>query len=141
MDPDTNLRRRYAMSNLKSKTGLDKNAPPLLRSDSKAVIHAPVDKIDIPEWLFTLTDEEYQQCSIAHIACAATRSPDGKRMTINVEMAGSGLMVQHWTEETAEKQHCRLVSLSALIIQQQHRQRHARVDNALKPLCDRSLQF
>jgi hypothetical protein len=70
------------MSNLKSQTGLDENASPLLRSDSKAVIHAPVDKIDIPEWLFTLTDEEYQQCSIAHIACAATRSPDDKRMSI-----------------------------------------------------------
>ena len=107
------------MSNLKSKTGLDKNAPPLLRSDSKAVIHAPVDKIDLPEWLFTLTDEEYQQCSIAHIAGAATRSPDGKRMSINVEMAGPGLMVQHWTEETAEKQHCRLVSLSDMFFEQQ----------------------
>src|SRR5258706_11758854 len=70
MDHDTNLRRRYAMSNLKSKTSLDKNAPPLLRSDSKAVIHAPVDKIDIPEWLFTLTDEEYQQCAIAHLSIA-----------------------------------------------------------------------
>ena len=107
------------MSNLKSKTGLDKNAPLLLRSDSKAVIHAPVDKIDIPEWLFSLTDEEYQQCSIAHIAGAATRSPDGKRMSINVEMAGPGLMVQHWTEETAQKQHCRLVSLSDMFVEQQ----------------------
>jgi hypothetical protein len=46
------------MTDLKSNTGLNKNAPVLLRSDSKAVIHAPVDKIDIPEWLFTLTDEE-----------------------------------------------------------------------------------
>jgi hypothetical protein len=43
------------MSNLKSNTGLDKTARLLLRSDSKAVIHAPVDKIDIPEWLFTMT--------------------------------------------------------------------------------------
>jgi len=107
------------MTDLKSNAGLDKNAPPLLRSDSKAVIHAPVDKIDIPEWLFTLTDEEYQQCSIAHIAGAATRSLDGKRMSINVEMAGPGLMVQHWTEETAEKQYCRLVSLCEMFVQQQ----------------------
>jgi hypothetical protein len=54
----TTYEKRYAMTDLKSNTGLNKNAPVLLRSDSKAVIHAPVDKIDIPEWLFTLTDEE-----------------------------------------------------------------------------------
>src|SRR3979411_509844 len=106
------------MTDLKSNAGLDKNAQPLLRSDSKAVIHAPVNKIDIPEWLFTLTDEEYQQCSIAHIAGAATRSPDGKRMSINVEMPGPALMVQHWTEEIAEKRHGRLVSLSDMFAQQ-----------------------
>jgi hypothetical protein len=91
------------MTDLKSNRGRDKNAPLLLRSDSKAVIHAPVDKIDIPEWLFTLTDEEYQQCSIAHIAGATSRSPDSERMSINVEMAGPALMVQHWTEEIADK--------------------------------------
>ena len=60
------------MSDLKPKTGLDKNAPLFLRSASKAIICAPVDMIDIPEWLFTLTDEEYQQCSVAHIAGGAT---------------------------------------------------------------------
>ena len=129
------------MTDLKSNAGLDKNAPPLLRSDSKAVIHAPVDKIDIPEWLFTLTDEEYQQCSIAHIAGAATRSPDGKRMSINVEMAGPGLMVQHWTEETADKQHCRLVSLSDMFIQQQRSKMRLAWDMTVKPLSESSCEF
>jgi hypothetical protein len=129
------------MSNLKSKTGLDKNAPLLLRSDSKAVIHAPVDKIDIPEWLFSLTDEEYQQCSIAHIAGAATRSPDGKRMSINVEMVGPGLMVQHWTEEIADKQHCRLVSLSDMFIQQQRSKMRLAWDTTVKLLSASSCEF
>jgi hypothetical protein len=87
------------MTNLKSNTGFNKNARILLRSDFKAVIHAPVDKIDIPDWLFALTDEEYQQCSIAHIAGGATRTPDGKRISINVEVVGPGLMMQHWTED------------------------------------------
>jgi hypothetical protein len=80
------------MTDLKSNPCLDKNTPLLLRSDSTAVIHAPVDEIDVPEWLFTLTDEEYQQCSIAHIAGATSRSPRGERMSINVEMAGPALM-------------------------------------------------
>ena len=129
------------MTDLKSNAGLNKNAPPLLRSDSKAVIHAPVDKIDIPEWLFTLTDEEYQQCSIAHIAGAATRSPDGKRMSINVEMAGPGLMVQHWTEETAEKQHCRLVSLSDMFVEQQRSKVQLSWEMTVKPLSNSSCEF
>src|SRR6266404_472684 len=110
MDHDTNLRRRYAMSNLKSNTGLDKSAPPLLRSDSKAIIHASVDMIDIPEWLFALTDTEYQQCSIAHIA-------------------------------GAEKQHCRLVSLSDMFIQQQHSKMQLAWDMTVKPLSNSSCEF
>ena len=129
------------MADLKSNTGLNKNAPVLLRSDSKAVIHAPVDKIDIPEWLFTLTDEEYQQCSIAHIAGATTRSPDGERMSINVEMAGPALMVQHWTEEIADKQHCRLVSLSDLFDQLQHAKIQLAWDMTVKPLSESSCEF
>ena len=129
------------MTDLKSDTGLNKNAPVLLRSDSKAVIHAPVDKIDIPESLFTLTDEEYQQCSIAHIAGATTRSPDGERMSINVEMAGPALMVQHWTEEIADKQHCRLVSLSDLFDQQQRAKIQLAWDMTVKPLSESSCEF
>src|SRR3977135_1743487 len=129
------------MTDLKSNAGLNKTAPPLLRSDSKAVIHAPVDKIDIPEWLFTLTDEEYQQCSIAHIAGATTRSPDGERMSINVEMAGPALMVQHWTEEIAEKQHGRLVSLSDMFAQQERTKVLLTWDMRGKPLSESSCEF
>ena len=77
------------ITNLKSRTGFNKNAKLLLRSSAKAVINAPIDKIDIPEWLFALTDEEYQRCSGAHIAAGATRTPDGsKRIEINVEKVG-----------------------------------------------------
>jgi hypothetical protein len=129
------------MSNLKSKTGLDENAPLLLRSNAKAVIHAPVDKIDIPEWLFTLTDAEYQQCSVAHIAGAATRTPDGKRMSINVEMVGPGLMIQHWVEDIAEKQHCRLVSLSDMFAQQERSKMQLAWDMGVKPLSASSCEF
>src|SRR5258708_10023648 len=121
--------------------GTKKTTPPLLRSDSKGIIHDSVDKIDIPEWLFTLTDAEYQKCSIAHIAGAATRSPDGKRMSINVEMAGPGLMVQHWTEETADKQHCRLVSLSDVFTQQERTKVQLAWDMSVTQLSESSCEF
>ncbi len=39
------------MGSLKSATNFDKNAPILVRSSSTAMIHVPVEKIDIPSWL------------------------------------------------------------------------------------------
>jgi hypothetical protein len=128
------------MSDLKSKTGLDKNAPLFLRSASTAIIYAPVDMIDIPEWLFTLTDEEYQQCSVAHIAGGATWSPDDKRVSINVEMIGSVLLVQHWTEDAADKVHSRLVSRSDVFAPQRAKLQLV-WDMAVKPLSATSCEF
>jgi hypothetical protein len=83
----------------------------IAKSVAEATIHAPLAAIDLTEWVFTLTDSEYQACSKDHIAAAATLTPDGKRMTINVEQVGN-LMVEHYVEDVTERSHCRLVSLS-----------------------------
>lgn len=83
----------------------------IARSVAEATIHAPLASIDLAEWVFTLTDSEYQACSKNHIAAAATLTPEGKRMSINVEHVGN-LMVQHYVEDIAERSRCRLVSLS-----------------------------
>jgi hypothetical protein len=96
--------------------------------------------IDIPEWLFTLTDEEYQQCSVAHIAGGVTWSPDGKRVSINVEMIGSVLLVQHWTEDAADKVHSRLVSRSDVFAPQRAKMQLV-WDMAVKPLSATSCEF
>jgi hypothetical protein len=86
----------------------------LVESTATAVIHAPIDSVDIPAWCFSLTDAEYQECSPAHFAAAATRAPDGRRMSINVEVIGGSLIVQHYVEQTAEPDHLRLESHSDL---------------------------
>ncbi|MFD4503494.1 hypothetical protein [Streptomyces sp. NPDC058457] len=83
----------------------------IAESVSEAAIQAPLTAIDLAEWVFTLTDSEYQACSKNHIAGATTLTPEGKRMSINVEQVGN-LMVQHYVEEIAERSHYRLVSLS-----------------------------
>ena len=80
-----------------------------------AMINAAVDAIDIPGWLFGLHDAEYQRCSPAHVAAAATASDDGRRMSINVETIGGFLMVQHYVEEHAARDHCLLASTSDLL--------------------------
>jgi hypothetical protein len=129
------------MENLNSASNFDKSAPILVQSTSTAIIHVPVEKIDLPTWLFSLTDQEYQQCSVAHIAGAATKSPEGKRVSINVEQVGPGLMVQHWTEEIAERQHCQVVSISDMFVQGERAALQMIWDMTVKPLSENSCEF
>lgn len=84
----------------------------LVKSSFSAVINAPIEKVDIPSWCFTLPESEYQSCSPAHCSAGATTATDGRRMSINVEILGGSLMVQHYVEEIAELDHLRLVSNS-----------------------------
>jgi hypothetical protein len=86
----------------------------IVESSFTAPINAPLEKIDIPAWCFSLPDHEYQGCSPAHFAAGATTSPDGKRMSINVEVLGGVPMVQHYVEQVAEKHRLVLDSVSDL---------------------------
>jgi hypothetical protein len=84
----------------------------IVDSSFTATINAPLDKIDLPEWCFSLSEGDYQGCSPAHIAAGFTTAPDGKRMSINVETIGGSLMVQHYVETLGRKDHLVLDSTS-----------------------------
>jgi hypothetical protein len=84
----------------------------LADSTSKALINAPLDSIDITEWLFGLKEEEYIACSSAHIACGTGYSINGKRRSLNIEMIVDNLLVQHYEEEISEAHHCKVNSIS-----------------------------
>jgi len=84
----------------------------IVDSSFTAIVNAPLDKIDLPGWAFALPDLEYQGCSPAHVAAGATTAPDGRRMSINVEIIGGSLMVQHYVETIGEKDHLLLESIS-----------------------------
>ena len=84
----------------------------LVNSSFSATINAPIEKIDIPTWCFCLPEAEYQACSPAHCSAGSTTAPDGRRMSINVEILGGSPMVQHYVEEISERDHLRLVSNS-----------------------------
>lgn len=79
------------------------------------VINAPFEKIDIADWLFHLSDDEYQRCSRAHIAAGISTTDDGHPMSINVETIGDALMIQHYVAEIRKPHLCRMVSLSDAI--------------------------
>jgi len=77
----------------------------IVDSSFTAIINAPIEKVDIPTWCFNLPEAEYKSCSPAHISAGFTTAPDGKRMSINVEMIGGSLMVQHYVETFGGKDH------------------------------------
>jgi hypothetical protein len=77
------------------------------------VLKAPIEKVDIAKWLLNLPEAEYQRCApSAHIAAGYTTTDDGRPMSINVEMIGTGLVIQHYVGEITEKLYCKMVSTS-----------------------------
>ncbi|MFF7987462.1 hypothetical protein ACFZDK_51800 [Streptomyces sp. NPDC007901] len=85
----------------------------LSNSSYSHTIHAPLEKIDVASWVFSLPEAEYQRCAPPdHIAAGSTTTDDGRPMSINVEMIGTSLMIQHYVGEIVERHHCRLVSVS-----------------------------
>ena len=91
------------------------NGRTLSLSTVTAVIHAPIEKVDIADWLFNLPEAEYQRCSHAHIAAGITSTDDGRPMSINVETIGDALLIQHYVAEVSEPHVCRMVSVSDAI--------------------------
>jgi hypothetical protein len=83
-------------------------------SSFNAVVNAPIEKINMPEWVFNLSETDYQDCSPAHVSAAKTVGADGRRMSINVEVIGGTPMVQHYQEELSEPHHLVLVSFTDL---------------------------
>jgi hypothetical protein len=84
----------------------------LVRSSVSAVIHAPIEEVDLPGWCFALPDAEYQACSPAHVAAGTSTTQDGRRMSINVEIIGGSMIVQHYVEELGDRDHLTLRSHS-----------------------------
>ncbi|NVN49704.1 hypothetical protein [Mycolicibacterium hippocampi] len=81
-----------------------------------AEVEAPFDRVDITQWLRTLPTHEYQRCAPGdHKAAGYTVDDDGTPMSINVEMIGTGLVIQQYRFEVAESHYCKMVSLSDIL--------------------------
>lgn len=81
-------------------------------STTTAIINAPLENINLTEWLFTLKDKEYQECSASHIAAGNSIAEDGRRISINVEQIAGNLLIQHYVEDISERNHCAVNSVS-----------------------------
>lgn len=85
----------------------------LSQSAYTAEIDVPLAKIDIKDWLFNLPEAEYLRCCPPdHIAAGTTTTDDGRLMSINIEMIGTGLVVQHYVADEAGPHYVRMNSIS-----------------------------
>ena len=106
-----------------------------------AIINAPIHKIDLPEWCFNLPEHEYQGCSPAHVAAGFTTAPNGKRMSINVEVIGGATLVQHYVEALADKDHLILESVTDVFAPFGRSTFHVTWDLSVRDLGDGRCEF
>lgn len=74
-------------------------------SIAKAIINAPIEAINLGNWMFTISSEEYAACAQGHQSAAQGQLPSGKRFSVNVEIVGGTFMVQHYVETISERDH------------------------------------
>ncbi|MDF2193173.1 hypothetical protein [Paraflavitalea sp. CAU 1676] len=118
-----------------------KLAEQVVDSSYSAVINAPIEKINLPEWAFNLSEKDYQECSPAHVTAAVTTGPDGRRMSINVEVLGGSPMVQHYQEEVSKPDHLVLTSFSDVYTPAGRIVMHVRWELIVKKISDTQTEF
>jgi hypothetical protein len=80
-----------------------------MKFTEQALLNAPIDQVDLEQWMFSLSDAEYQQAARAHRAAGAFVD-NGVRGTVNVESMGGTLIIQHYREVQAEPSYVELFS-------------------------------
>jgi len=106
------------------------------------VIRAPIQDVDIAAWLFKLPEAEYCRCCPPdHISCGTTSTDDGTPMSINVEMIGKTLMIQHYVAEVATPTLCRMVSTSDAFTPNGHTRVQVIWTLSAKPIDGRTCEY
>ncbi|WP_459799899.1 hypothetical protein [Herbidospora sp. RD11066] len=85
-----------------------------IKHTAYATPDVPVADIDLENWLFTLSDEEYQACARGHHG-AGTFVDDLGRGMVNTESVGGHLIVQHYRPVRAEKSFVEMYSAASRI--------------------------
>ena len=72
-------------------------------------IDVPTAAIDLGDWIFGMSDEEYQQCAKGHRAMGVLGDAARSGM-INVESIGGSLLIQHYKTQFLHDDHVSFVS-------------------------------
>jgi hypothetical protein len=106
------------------------------------IVSAPIDHVDISDWLFHLTSAEYQRCCPpAHIAAGTNTGEDGRPISINIEVIGDSLIIHQYVGEVTEPHHCLMVSTSDVFNPQGRTTSHVVWDLSVEPLDAQSCEY
>ena len=109
------------------------------KSETTAKVEAPIESVDLADWVLNLPDAEYQRCAPGeHLAAGRTTTDDGRPMSINVEEVGGSLSIQHYVAEIHEPRHCQLVSLTDVQTPGGWTKAHVTWDMRVEPIDDRT---
>jgi hypothetical protein len=86
----------------------------LFQTVCEAPINAPKEAFNLHDWVFTLSDKDYQTTARGHIAAGSSIHNDGTQTSVNVESVGGNLLVQHYVAEVKEPDYVKMVSFSDL---------------------------
>ena len=98
-----------------SKT-INTNYIKLFQTVCEAPIKAPKEAFNLHDWVFTLSDKDYQSTARGHIGAGSSIHTDGTQTSVNVESVGGGLLIQHYVAEVKEPDHVKMVSLTDLYL-------------------------
>ena len=94
------------MTNLKYKK--------LFETVCETPINKPKEAFNLHDWVFTLSDKDYQATARGHIGAGSSIHTDGTQTSVNVESVGGNLLVQHYVAEVKEPDYVKMVSMSDL---------------------------
>jgi len=80
------------------------------QSRAMAIIHVDIKHVDLANWLFTLTTQEYEACAKGHQGATMAQLFDHTSMAINVETIGNAHMVQHYIARQKKRDYVLAVS-------------------------------
>ena len=113
----------------------------LSHSVVKAIINAPIEKVNIADWLLKLPDEEYQRCSTQHIGAGISSTYDSQPMSINVETIGDALMVQHYVAIVHDAHYCCMLSKSDAITKNGRTKVQVKWELSVKAIDDNTCEY
>ena len=86
----------------------------LFQTVCEASVKAPKEAFNLHDWVFTLSDRDYQTTARGHIGAGSSIHTDGTQTSVNVESVGGNLLVQHYVAEVKEPDYVKMVSMSDL---------------------------
>lgn len=88
----------------------------MIRVAAVSPLNVRAEEVDLGEWLFAMTDDDYRRVSPRHWAMGTYRRPDGERGAVNVESVGGALLVQHYAEQEARRDYTRYASFTTALL-------------------------